>query len=254
MPGDSAMLGVRDTDADWRELGKSQPYWGVLSADIFRSENITPERIEDFYATGQVYIDEMVEGLQRATGAKPSARALDFGCGVGRLAEAMTAHASEVTGYDISPGMLALARQRGGKAAYVGEMPAGPFDWINSFIVFQHIEPPRGLEILEALLQRLAPGGLVSLQFTIWREPSMEPPTFTGWRAKAQALRYRLWLKNLPTGQILMYDYDLSKIVRVLNNAGVDEMRLVSTDHGGHHGVIILGRKTAEPRHSPNMA
>jgi hypothetical protein len=40
---------------------------------------------------------------------------------------------------------------------------------------------------------------------------------------------------------------DLSKIVRPLNLAGIEEIRLISTDHDGRHGVIILGRKTAEP-------
>jgi SAM-dependent methyltransferase len=245
MPGDS-LLGLRDTDADWRELGQSQPYWGVLSHPDFRSEAITPEGIETFYASGRDYIAEIVQNLERATGAAPSGRALDFGCGVGRLAEAMADYA-QVTGLDISPGMLALARKRSGKPTYVGEMPDGPFDWINSFIVFQHIEPPRGLEILEQLMARLATGGAVSLQFTIWREPNLEPPVFTGWKAKAQALRYRLWLKSLPAGHIHMYDYDLSQIVRVLNRGGVQDMRLVSTDHAGHHGVIILGRKTAQP-------
>ena len=245
MPG-ASILGLRDTDADWRELGATQPYWGVLTADIFRTENLTPENVEAFYDTGGVYIAEVVAGLERATGARPSGRALDFGCGVGRLSEAMAGIVGEVVGFDISPGMLALALGRKGRATYVGEMPDGPFDWINSFIVFQHIEPPRGLAILEQLLARLAPGGMVSLHFTVWREAALEQPTFTGLRARAAALRHRLWLKNLPAGQILMYDYDLSQIVRLMNRAGIEEARLVSTDHGGHHGVIIFGRKAAQ--------
>ena len=47
-----------------------------------------------------------------------------------------------------------------------------------------------------------------------------------------------------------MYDYDLSRVLRLANQAGIQEMSLVSTDHDGHHGVIILGRKTAEPYQS----
>jgi len=42
-----------------------------------------------------------------------------------------------------------------------------------------------------------------------------------------------------------MYDYDLSQVVKLFNHAGVAELTLVSTDHGGHHGVILLGRKSA---------
>lgn len=236
----------RDTDADWRELGQTQPYWAVLSHPDFRTENLTPERIESFYQTGHDYIGDTVAGLERATGARPSGgRALDFGCGVGRLAEAMADHADQVVGLDVSPGMLELARQRGGRATYVETLPDGAFDWINSFIVFQHIEPPRGLAILEELLSRLAPGGFVSIQLTTWFEPRHQLNRPSGWRGQLYDRYRRKWLAKHGAGIILMYEYDLSKVTRLLNLAGVEEMRLVSTDHDGHHGVIILGRKTA---------
>lgn len=241
----------RNTDADWAELGRSQPYWGVLSHPDFRSENITPERIESFYATGRDYIAQIVAQLERHTGARPQGRALDFGCGVGRLAEAMTEYAAEVTGVDISPGMLELARARDRGVTYVGAPPAGPFDWINTFIVLQHIPPERGLGIIEDLLSRLAPGGLISLQVTIWRDARHEyQPTRTGIFGRRAEAMHRRMLREQPVGQIFMYDYDLSKVMRLVNRAGIEEVSLVSTDHDGHHGVIILGRKTAEPKAS----
>ncbi len=247
MPGADveAALTVRDTDADWRELGRSNPYWGVISHPDYQSENMTPERVEQFYASGAFHIRPIAEDLQKLTGDLPSGRALDFGCGVGRLAEAMGAYASDVTGIDISPGMLALARTRGSKVTYVDTLPDGPFDWINSFIVFQHIPPARGEQIFEDLLARLAPGGMVSLQLTVWREKTHEWPQERGLRRLFQAQRQRRWARRLPVGQILMYDYDLSRIMRLLNRAGVEDVRLIHTDHGGHHGVIILGQRTA---------
>jgi len=140
----SSVTVKRDTDADWRQLGDSQPYWGVLSHPDFLRENITPEGIENFYLSGRQYIDQMIQTLVKLTGEKPSGPALDFGCGVGRLAEAMAEHVP-TTGLDISPGMLELARRRGGKASYTDTLPDGPFGWINSFIVLQHIPPDRGL-------------------------------------------------------------------------------------------------------------
>ena len=238
----------RDTDADWRALGLSQPYWGVLSHPDFRTENITPERVEAFFASGRAYIEEVIGHLAGLTGRGPSGPALDFGCGVGRLAEAMAEHAP-TTGFDISPGMLDLARRGGGKAAYSDQLPDGPFGWINSFIVFQHIPPERGLEILRDLLARLAPGGAISLQITVWRSDRHVWTAPPGWRGLLERRRRRAWARKLPVGQILMYDYDLSAVVRLLTLAGVDEMKLVSTDHDGHRGVIILGRRNgaAEP-------
>ncbi len=234
----------RDTDADWRELGAKNPYWGVLSVPRFQRENLTPEGLEDFYLSGRQYIDGLVSDLAWLTGKAPSGRALDFGCGVGRLSEAMTRYAQRVTGYDISPGMLELARQRGGRATYVGELPDGPFDWINSFIVFQHIPPDRGLALIGQLMDRLAPGGVISLHVTVWSEHTAWPDE-TGLKRLLQKPRQMLWAARLPVGHITMYDYDLSAVIRRLNQAGVQDMRLMSTDHGGHHGVVILGRKDA---------
>ena len=246
MPGADGKTPVRDTDADWRELGQTEPYWGVISHPDFRSENLTPERIEQFYQSGPYHIGPIAEALTALSGRAPSGRALDFGCGVGRLAEAMLAYAQEVTGVDISPGMLELARARGSRVAYVDQIPEGPFDWINSFIVFQHIPPRRGLEILEELLGTLADGGVISVQLTVWRDKNRAWPkdeeTVRGlFRRKVKGDR----LLSLPVGHIHMYDYDLSQVVRLLNLAGIEEIRLVSTNHDGHHGFIILGRKTA---------
>lgn len=228
----------RDTDADWRELGSTQPYWGVLTHPEFRTENLTPQGLEAFYASGVQYIDDIAARLERATGAGPGGRALDFGCGTGRLAEAMSDYA-QTTGYDISPGMLAKAREHGGKAQYVDVLPEGPFDWINSFIVFQHIPPERGMALIEQLLARLAPGGQVSLHVTAWREPHLVPAQPRGWRKLAA----RLLARAQPTGLVSMYDYDLSQVLRLLNAAGLEEVSLHSTDHGGHHGAVLLGRK-----------
>lgn len=239
----SSLPDARDTDADWRELGASQPYWGVLSHPDFRSEKITPEGIETFYASGRDFIAEMIRTLVELTGEAPQGPALDFGCGVGRLAEAMADHVP-TTGLDISPGMLELARKRG-KAVYTDTLPPGPFGWINSFIVFQHIVPDRGLTILADLLARLAPGGMISIQLTVWRDARHLRPVVQGWRGRKADREYRQWVKSLPTGQIWMYDYDFSEVLRLLNQAGIEQMKLVSTDHDGHHGVIIFGRKTA---------
>lgn len=241
------MLAVaeRDTDADWRELGATQPYWGVLTHADYRTENLTPANLEAFYASGGAYISDLVRRLKAATGKQAGGRALDFGCGTGRLAEAMTQHARSVTGYDISPGMLAQARKRKGKATYVDALPDGPFDWINSFIVLQHIAPERGLALIEDLLARLAPGGLVSLHVTVWREDHLKPRPGRGLRRLIRPLLRRWRLARLPKGAIGMYDYDLSQVVERLNRAGVAELTLVPTDHGGHHGVVILGARAA---------
>ncbi|HVY33884.1 MAG TPA: class I SAM-dependent methyltransferase [Caulobacteraceae bacterium] len=229
----------RDTDADWRRLAETEPYWAVLSNPDFKRDALREDTLEDFYASGRPQIAHSAAGLARLIDAPLEVRtALDFGCGVGRLTEAMTAYADEVVGYDIAPGMLQAARTRplGAKINYVDSLPDGPFDWINSAIVFQHIPPQRGLKLLEALLGRLRPGGVASLQFTVSREAHLKRP-----------LLKRLIRQIVPEapGVMSMYDYDFSAILHRLNQNGIQKMMLETTNHGGYHGVLILGRREA---------
>src|SRR5581483_1902212 len=89
----------RDTDADWREVGRAQPFWGVISQPEYRTENLTPATVEAFYLSGIADMAAIVRRIAEATGVKPGGRALDFGCGAGRLTEAMCAYATSVCGY-----------------------------------------------------------------------------------------------------------------------------------------------------------
>lgn len=233
---------LRDTDADWRHLGDTEPYWGVFSLPAYKSDSLTPQTLDGFYAAGRADIDHIARACEQGGfGPLRANRALDFGCGVGRLAEAMTAYADHVTGFDISPGMLETARRRGlPNIDYVGELPAGPFDWINSYLVFQHIPPERGVPLMVDLVDRLAPGGFLSLQMTTWTEAGLRP-TKPRLRDRLRALV--VTPPPPPTGTMLMHDYDLGEVVERLQRRGFGRMLLVHTDHGGHHGVQILARR-----------
>jgi len=91
----------------------------------------------------------------------------DFGSGLGRLVFPMASVCDHVYGIDISPAMRAesavQANARGLKnVEFVPALPDGvTVDWINSYIVFQHILPRTGYELLRGLLSRLVIGGHV---------------------------------------------------------------------------------------------
>jgi SAM-dependent methyltransferase len=220
----------RDTDRDWRELGASEPYWGVLSVPEFKGE-LSIDRLDAFFATGLAIIDHAARSLARFDGRPFRARAaLDFGCGVGRLTEAMRTYADAVTGYDVSPGMLEEGRRRGAAGVcYVSDLPDGPFDWINSFLVFQHIPTERGYRLFGQLLDRLSPGGSVSLQFTTFRSAEHRLPVSP----------------DLPIGTMTMYDYDLSELCRMLHEWGLTRLSLEPQCYGGHYGARIFAKRDA---------
>ena len=102
--------------------------------------------------------------------------ALDFGCGVGRLLIPLARICGQAVGVDVADDMLALARKHivetNVDASVYGSIPERQFDWVNTFIVLQHIPPLRGYEIIRQLWHATAPNGVFSFHVTIFKEAS----------------------------------------------------------------------------------
>ena len=221
---------MRDTDADWRHLGETDPFFGVVTDPKFHAEAITPEGIDDFYETGRQDVRQIVDMVTHLTGS-PGNRVLDVGCGVGRLTEAMANLGYRVTGYDISPGMLAKARARGdGRVTYVDRFPSESFDWVNSFIVLQHIPPERGIVLIEQMAEALTSGGVLSLHLTFGEDPTeATSPSVEG--------------APPPLGVIWMHTYDLTAVFNRLWDKGIRRLSLEQVQHGSYRGFFIIGRR-----------
>lgn len=236
---------ARDTDEDWKGIA-GEPYYGVFSHTEYFRDQLTPERLEQFWQTGRQEIAGQLDILRRHYGPFEPRSAIDFGCGVGRLTRAMAAIVDQAYGIDVAPLMLAEARK--GAPANIDfrhDLPDGPVDWINSTIVFQHIHPANGIPLLARLLERLAPGGGITLQFGFYKERQAFSADWLG-------MDYVSWdgdrmttLMETPpaAGTMMMYDYDLNQLLAMFHAAGIDRLSLQHSDHGGHHGAFILGRK-----------
>jgi 2-polyprenyl-3-methyl-5-hydroxy-6-metoxy-1,4-benzoquinol methylase len=115
--------------------------------------------------------------MQRVTSLCPElvhGRALDFGCGVGRLTQGLTTHFGQVTGVDISTRMIQLAQsynQHAARVSYVCNtapdltlFASDTFDFVLSVITLQHVAPEYSRRYLRDFVRICAPGGLAWFQ------------------------------------------------------------------------------------------
>lgn len=237
---------MQDTDVDWAIWGEGEPYFGVLSEPRFLRANITPADLEDFWQSGKSQVVGFRDLIRNHFGDFNTATALDFGCGVGRLTHGMADVCQHVVGLDVSPGMLAEARRHAPEnAEYLMELSDQTFDWVNSIIVFQHIPPVRGYAILEDLLSRVSDGGAISLHFTIYKDASFLPHVYAAVRSgRWDGQTFTIFdMQDAPPGSMMMYDYDMGRLIEMTARHGFHNVMAQHTNHGGCHGVILFGRK-----------
>ena len=174
---------------DWEIIASRDPFFGVIVSDEYRATKIDPEARRRFYETGETDIAHVLSLFDADLGARPTTgEALDIGCGVGRLSYAIAKVMPKVTGYDVAESMVRVAKEGApANLTLTTQLPAGPFSWINSYIVFQHIPPTEGIALLGSCLDRAGPGAFASVQITGWRE-GLPPRNLLG--------RFRHW-RNL---------------------------------------------------------
>jgi SAM-dependent methyltransferase len=239
-------IGAGEVMHDWDIIAARDPFFGVLSSDEYRADRIDAEAIRRFYETGEQDIQRVLEWFDTDLGAGPTqGTALDIGCGVGRLSHAMARVMPGVVGYDVSEVMLRIARDTApANLTLTHALPSGPFDWINSYIVFQHIPPTEGLELLANCLDQAAPKAFLSVQLTGWRDGPPPPPD-------SLRTRFQIWRRlqrHRKAGQsaehlIQMYDYNFSAVLRVITERGFSRIVLRHTAHGRHHGAWFLAQR-----------
>jgi SAM-dependent methyltransferase len=170
-------VNLRTLRRHWDAYGREDPFWAILTH---------PDKAhgrwdaEDFFRTGRDEIGSVLSYLASLGLAVGRDRALDFGCGAGRLTQALAGHFDEVVGVDIAPSMLELARlhDRTGRCRFelnetdsLSGLASGTFDFVYSNIVLQHVEPRFTRRYLGEFLRVLRPGGVLLFQLPAERLP-----------------------------------------------------------------------------------
>ncbi|MFC4562100.1 methyltransferase domain-containing protein [Nocardiopsis mangrovi] len=170
---------VRD---DWTRLGSAAPLWAVCVDPAKRNGGWDDD---EFLASGAAEVDSAMARLAEL-GIRPAGgHALDFGCGAGRLSNALAAHFGRVTGVDISAPMLAEARRldrSGGRVVFrLNEAPDlasfadDSVDLVYTDLVLQHLPPPLAAGYLAEFARVVRPGGAMVIGV-----PARERRTFKG--------------------------------------------------------------------------
>lgn len=250
---------ARRVAESWESFGRSDPYFGVLNVPRFREAGREGPARAAFFATGEEHVTGLFAAIHESLCPDfAPARALDFGCGVGRVILPLARRVPLVTGVDISRGMLDEAQRNCARAGLGNVTLLEPheldstrttFDLIHSYIVFQHMPQRMGMQTVRKLLTHLEENGIGALHFVYgsrlprWR-------TYIHWMRKRvpgvhPALNV-LQRRPLRSPLMQMNAYDIGAILRVLQECGCHRVAIRFSDHGGWLGVMLLFQRRTQ--------
>lgn len=170
----------------WEQFGAHDPLWAIITDSDKRGQRWD---VEKFFKTGEAEIASVIGYLQKVSpiyGRK--GKALDFGCGVGRLTQALGSYYDEVCGVDVSSSMIKYANEYNKKphCTFVVNQkddlsifPNESFDFVYSNITLQHLEKYHSKRYIQEFVRLLKPHGILLFQL----------PSHTNWTGKGILVR-----------------------------------------------------------------
>ena len=179
---------------DWNQRAREDAHYYVAFGSRDQDE-------EAFLATARDVLRSLETELKRFSkdANRRAWRALEIGCGPGRLMKPMSRNFGEIHGVDVSDEMIGIARERlreiphahvhATNGASLGLFADESFDFVYSYAVFQHI-PSRDvvLEYMRETRRVLKPGGIFRGQFNGLPHAAV-PDTWSGVVFSADEIR-----------------------------------------------------------------
>lgn len=188
---------------EWERNAKRDAFFSILS----NSQEDAPANCEKrFFETGREEIAGLFDYAASISIPLPACgKALDFGCGVGRLTQALGARFKDVTGVDVSSEMIRQARfflppsaknieytlnERSDLSLFESDQ----FDLIYSNIVLQHISPRLQRKYIAEFARVAKVGGWVVFQLPSERVGATLFKKVSNLVAPFLPLRIKRWL------------------------------------------------------------
>ena len=212
----------------WDRRARENP-WFFISNELDYS---APD-LERFWASGEDDLDALLGQLEDTL--EPSDHVVEIGCGAGRMTRAIAGRAARVTGVDVSPRMLEIAREENahldnvdwllGDGSTLAGVPDASADACLSHIVFQHLPDPKlTLGYVREMGRVLRPGGRALFQVS--NAPEVHTKPHEGPRLRGAALRGR-WPRGQRSPAWVGSAVDLDDLRAAAREAGLELERIV---------------------------
>lgn len=202
-------MSLKRLEINWDEWAKRDAMFAILTFDGKAGK----WDAEEFFRSGREEIAQVLREADALLPQSPKKRALDFGCGIGRLTQALAEHFEESHSVDIAPTMIELAgeaNQFGDKVHYhlnpkndLSLFPDEYFDFVYSNIVLQHIHSEMSRRYIQEFLRVLCPGGAAVFQCPGRRQRDQQSLVTTAKATGKEAARSVInALSSVATGRI----------------------------------------------------
>ena len=230
---------------DWESLAQRDALAAILTDE---TKSGGKWEVTQFMATGDAEIETVLQHLA-AIGLQPDpgGAVLDFGCGVGRLTQALARRFPSCVGVDISQEMIARANAQNQyrHCRYVmSAAPQLPFadescSFVYSNLVLQHVARRFAVNYRREFTRVLAPGGV--LVFGV--QDRFATPDFASSLTRLRHIlhprsRMRAWFKR-SGGDMQMHCLPERVVRQALGTAIIVDVRYTNTAAKDFNGKLV---------------
>lgn len=245
---------LQQTRANWERFAAEDPLWAILTEPEMRGGGWD---LDAFFQSGVETVEAEMESLNRLIPDRSTGRALDFGCGVGRLTQGLAPFYDEVVGIDISTGMIDLAKSFNrdpdkirflqNTSVDLSLLASDQFDLVLSLITLQHMAPRHALRYLAEFVRVARPGGLIIVQAPARR---IRAKSFLR-RIRQRFLQIIGWINRKlmidQSPRMEMHILPEAQVIRTLETAGASIVATTADAGAGqkYHSLRYVARKQA---------
>ena len=220
----------------YENYGKTDPLYAVLS-DKDKEGNRWD--VEEFFQTGREEIGEALKHVEDLGVSPRRDSALDFGCGVGRLAQGLCDEFDSVAGVDISSSMIEHARnynRHGERCQYhvnttddLALFEDATFNFVYTNIALQHSPPQASCNYIAEFFRILKPGGVALFQIPTGARYAPGSLRESFYNFSRGPMR-RLWKRMRGKPPVEMHQVARSRVEEIITQSGG---RLVDAEQFG---------------------